>query len=114
MDSAGSLPRLTADHFASFERDGFLHLPCQDHGLVPDPGALMRWTDEIYQWPLEKGKWMPYNEVNPEGKQLVMRTENIVDYHPGAQSLLCGDGMLALLKQLTGKVSLLTLSISLP
>lgn len=107
MASSNSQPQLTADHLAIFERDGFLHLPAQEHGLVPDTAALRQWADEIYQWPLERGKWMPYDEVNQEGKRLVMRTEKIVDYHSGAQSLLCGDGVRSMLQQLTGKVSFL-------
>lgn len=110
MASSSSLPQLTADHLANFERDGFLHLRAQEHGLVPDTAALSRWADEIYQWPLEKGKWMPYDEVNPEGKRLVMRTEKIVDYHSGAQSLLCGPGVHSLFQQLTGKVSFFPLA----
>lgn len=113
MALRNQLPILTADHLASFERDGFLHLPAQDHGLVPDLDSLRQWVDEIYQWPLVKGKWMPYDEVNPEGKRLVMRTEKIVDYHPGVHSILCGDGVQTILQQLTGKVGSLPIFFSL-
>lgn len=57
---------------------------------------------------------MPYDEINPEGKCLVMRTEKIVDYHPEVKSNLSGDGVQAILQQLTGKVGLLPIFLSFP
>jgi len=96
-------PKLSAEQLASFQRDGYLVLRAGEHGLA-DPSDLARWADEVLSWPLEKGKWMPYDEVNTKGERQIMRTEKITDYHPELENLLCGDAAFSVLKQLTGKV----------
>lgn len=95
---------LTSKHIARYERDGFLHLSCDEHKLVSDPSALSQWASEIQSWPREKGKWMPYDEVNQEGTKQLMRTENIVAHFPPIANVLLGEGVLSILKQLSGKV----------
>lgn len=99
-------PNLSADQVAFFEREGYLVLRTEEHNLA-DPKDLIRWTDEVLQWPLETGKWMPYNEVNMQGERQIVRTEKIADYHAPLKELLCGDATFSLLKQLTGKDMLL-------
>lgn len=88
---------------SSFERDGFLHLPREHHDLIADVNELPKWADEIISWPREKGKWMPYDEVNTKGERQLMRTENIVAHCPPIKDILCGEGLHSLMKQLTGK-----------
>lgn len=94
---------LTDEHIGKFERDGFLHIPREEHGLVAEPSNLSEWASEILSWPREKGKWMPYDEVNQRGEKQLMRTENIVAYFPPVSDLLLGEGVLSILKQLSGK-----------
>ena len=48
---------------------------------------------------------MPYEEINSNGESQLLRTENFVPYHQDFDSFLCGEGMAALLKQLSGDVS---------
>lgn len=98
-------PTITDEQHSSFESDGFLHIPREKHNLISDTNVLQNWTEEILSWPRDKGKWMPYDEVNTKGNRQIMRTEKIVDYFPPVKALLCGDGVLSILKQLTGKVS---------
>ncbi|CAI6340805.1 unnamed protein product [Periconia digitata] len=98
---------LTEDHLSRFRRDGFLHLLREEHGLVADPSKLSDWASEIVSWPREKGKWMPYDEVNQRGEKQLMRTENIVAHFPPIADILVGEGVLSILKQLHGKEAFL-------
>ena len=102
------LATLTDKQRDSFKNDGFLHILHHEHGLIGDVDELQKWTEHILSWPREKGKWMPYDEVNTKGERQLMRTEKIVDYFQPVKDLLCGDGLLSILKQLAGKVGSLT------
>jgi 2-aminoethylphosphonate dioxygenase len=87
-----------------YRRDGYLLLRTADHNLV-NPQDLQRWTREVKEWPAEKGKWMPYHEVNTSGQRQLMRTEKFVDYHDGFEKLLCGQAIAKILKDISGDVS---------
>ena len=87
-----------------FHRDGYLLLRVEQHGLVK-PEDLQTWTEQVRAWPTEKGKWMPYHEVNTNGTRQLMRTENFVDHHPHLHGLLCGEAVAKILKALSGDVS---------
>ena len=100
-----SHPIITDEQCTSFESDGFLHIPHEQHNLIGDVNELQNWTEDILSWPRDKGKWMPYDELNTKGNRQIMRTEKVVDYFPPVKLLLCGDKLLSLLKELTGKVS---------
>jgi 2-aminoethylphosphonate dioxygenase len=88
-----------------FQRDGYLILRVEQHGLVK-PEDLQDWTEQVRKWPAEKGKWMPYHEVNTDGTRQLMRTENFVEYHQRFYDLLCGEAIAAILKALSGDVSI--------
>lgn len=94
---------LTAAQVESYHRDGFLLLRASEHHLV-DPTELAYWTEEVKSWPREKGKWMPYDEINIKGERQLMRTENFVDYHENFRKLVCGESLASILKSLTGDV----------
>jgi hypothetical protein len=96
----GPLPQEQIDFFKT---QGYLVLRNEQHQLV-SPVDLKAWTEDIRNWPLVKGKWMPYNEINADGGKQLMRTENYVEYHPQFHQLLCGDGIASILKQLSGEV----------
>jgi hypothetical protein len=96
-------PSLSVDQIAFFEREGYIFLKAEEYGLV-DLVELRKWADEVLHWPREKEKWMLYDEINNKGERQIMRTEKITDYHPQFRDLLCGDAVLALLRELTGKV----------
>ncbi|KAI1629766.1 hypothetical protein EDD37DRAFT_67117 [Exophiala viscosa] len=89
-----------------FHRDGYLLLGAEQHGLV-DPKDLQAWTKQVREWPTEKGKWMPYHEVNVNGTRQLLRTENFVDYHPDFHAVLCGDALAQILKAISGDEMLL-------
>ncbi|KIX03323.1 uncharacterized protein Z518_06875 [Rhinocladiella mackenziei CBS 650.93] len=96
----------TAAQVEQFHRDGYLLLRAEEHGLVA-PEKLRAWTQQVREWPLEKGKWMPYHEVNVNGTRQLLRTENFVDYHPDFHALLCGGALAEILKSISGDDMLL-------
>ncbi|KAF7167781.1 hypothetical protein CNMCM6106_003224 [Aspergillus hiratsukae] len=91
---------------ASYHENGYLLLRYSEHGLV-DPAALQRWTQEVKSWPREKGKWMPYDEINIHGERQLMRTEKFVDYHADLKELVCGKALAEILRALAGEEMLL-------
>lgn len=91
---------LTDEQIAHFDQEGFLVLRSHEHGLI-EPDVLQRWTAEVRDLPREHGKWMPYDEITANGERQLMRTENFVDYHEGFTSLLHGEGLTGILKQVT-------------
>lgn len=89
-----------------FDEQGYIVLRVDEHKTV-DPKTLQSWTEEVSNLPLEKGKWMPYNEVSSTGERQLMRTENFAPYHAGFNSLLFGDQLRSILAQVTGEEMLL-------
>ena len=94
---------ITQAQVDAYRTQGFLVLRAAEHQLV-DPVDLQEWTEQVKNWPREKGKWMPYEEVNVHGDRQLMRTENFVDYHQSFRELLCGRGLAEILKPLSGDV----------
>ncbi|KAJ5646486.1 hypothetical protein N7490_002858 [Penicillium lividum] len=97
---------LTADQVAFYHKNGYLLLRLNEHQLV-DPTALKQWTEEIKAWPREKGKWMPYDEINMNGERQLMRTERFIDFHPQYKELVCGEKLGEILKAVSGDEMLL-------
>lgn len=95
--------QLSPQQVEHYKTEGYLVLRASEHDLV-DPASIQSWSDEVRNWPLAKGKWMPYNEINESGQRQLMRTENFVDYHEHFKALLCGDDLLGILKQVSGEV----------
>jgi hypothetical protein len=78
---------VTPEQVAQYHKDGFLLIRAAEHGLV-DPKDIQAWAKQVYSWPKEKGKWMPYDEINVNGERQLMRTEKFVDYHLELDGLL--------------------------
>jgi len=97
---------LTQDQVDYYHTQGYLILRVSEHKLI-NPSDLQTWTNDVAQWPRERGKWMPYDEINSNGQRQLMRTEKFADYHPEFQQLLCGPGLGHILKQLSGDDMLL-------
>ena len=95
--------QLSSEQIASYHAQGFLFVGANEHRFL-NVAQLQAWTNEVRTWPQEKGKWMPYDEVDAQGNSQLMRTECFVDYHEGLQKLLCGDDLLSIMAQLAGNV----------
>ena len=100
---------LTSEQITSYHEKGYLLLRADEHGLI-EPVELKRWAEEVKSWPREKGKWMPYDEININGERQLMRTEKFIDYHPQFKAFVCGEQLAAILKSLSGDVSNLIVS----
>ncbi|PWI76912.1 hypothetical protein PCL_04106 [Purpureocillium lilacinum] len=100
-------PLLSPQQLDFYEANGYLILRASEHKLVQRTSDLKKWAEQVRSWPLEKGKWMPYFEVTASGEKQPMRTEKFVDYHEDWRSLICGDGLASILKQIAGEDTLL-------
>jgi hypothetical protein len=89
---------LAPEQIVSYHENGYLLLRADEHKLV-DPAELKRWTQEVQAWPRVKGKWMPYDEININGER------QLIDYHPGFKSVVCGEQLAEILKAVSGDVS---------
>ena len=101
--------QLSQQQLDQFNNDGYLLLRSSEHKLV-DPAKLQEWATEVQEWPQEKGKWMPYEEVTSTGEKQIMRTEKFVDYHDNFKELLCGPRLRSILAQISGDVCDMDLS----
>jgi len=70
---------LSDQTIAQFKKDGYV--VCKDFLSPKDKKDIIAWTDEVQSWPETKGKWMEYFE-HSQGKRMLCRTENFLDYHP--------------------------------
>ena len=95
--------QLSPEQLSLYRSQGFLLVRLNEHNLV-NPADLQGWVGEVRSWPQEKGKWMPYNEINARGESQLMRTECFVDYHKMLKQLLCGESLLSVTSQLSGRV----------
>ncbi|OAG35696.1 hypothetical protein AYO21_10090 [Fonsecaea monophora] len=97
---------LSEEQVRSFRRNGYLVL-----GNVlseVETEELQRWAQEVHDWTTDANSpWMPYEEINARGERVLCRTENYADSHAGLNSLLRGQKLLDLLKQLSGEEMLL-------
>ena len=92
---------LSAEDKASFREDGYLILRNLLSQLETE--TLQRWAAEVQAWPVDQDSpWMPYEEINVDGKAVLSRTENFVTSHPGLNDLLRGDRLLHVLRDLSG------------
>lgn len=96
---------LSPEQLDFYSSQGYLLVLASEHNLI-NSVDLHTWANEVRNWPRESGKWMPYDEVNSSGEKQLMRTECFVDYHPKLKQLICGEGLLSILGQLSGNARL--------
>lgn len=70
---------------AQYREDGYVL--CKDLLSNEERKNIVKWTDEIQGWPEAKGKWMEYFEMS-NGKRILCRTENFLDYHQPLKQLI--------------------------
>ncbi|KAJ5478706.1 hypothetical protein N7530_004215 [Penicillium desertorum] len=97
---------LSAEQLESFQERGYLLI----RGFfTPKESELLReWAQEVHDLPCTPDvSWMPYEEVNSEGKHVLCRTENFANSHVGFDSFLRGQRATSALQQLAGEEMLL-------
>ncbi|EED19020.1 conserved hypothetical protein [Talaromyces stipitatus ATCC 10500] len=93
---------LTASQLQSFQELGYLLIK----GFLSESESLrlQRWAQEIYDLPrTEDVPWMPYEEVNADGRRVLCRTENFANTHTGFNAFLRGTRTTSVLEQLAGE-----------
>ncbi|KAH8805297.1 hypothetical protein F5884DRAFT_679305, partial [Xylogone sp. PMI_703] len=69
---------------------------------------LQQWTQEVHDLPrTADAPYMPYEEVNAQGKSVLCRTENFLQSHPGFDAFLRGQRVLSVLERLAGEEMIL-------
>ena len=67
-------PTLTPEQHASFAEDGYLIL--RDILSPEETKALQQWAQQVHDYPINDSvPYMPYVEVNDQGKRVLCRTE---------------------------------------
>ena len=97
---------LTAEQLESFQENGYLLI----HGFFnpKESKLLQQWAQEVYDLPRTPGvPWMPYDEVNRQSQQVLYRTENFANSHPGFDSFFRGQRAMSVLQQLAKEEMLL-------
>jgi len=89
-----------------FDKNGYLIL--RDVLNESQVTELQRWAQQVHDLPRTlETPWMPYEEINADGKRVLCRTENYANYHSNFNSLLRGSKMLTILEALAGEKMLL-------
>jgi hypothetical protein len=97
---------ISAEQRRLFDKKGYLILrDVLDGSQVIE---LQRWAQQVHDLPrTSETPWMPYEEINADGKRVLCRTENYANYHSNFNSLLRGSKMLGILAALAGEEMLL-------
>jgi len=99
MPSTSSQSTLAEDQYAFFTKNGYLIL--RDILSQSEVTSLQNWAQEVHDLPrTREAPWMPYEEVNAQGKRVLCRTENFANSHAGFDLLLRGDRIVSILDQL--------------
>ncbi|KAB8232722.1 hypothetical protein ETB97_010462 [Aspergillus alliaceus] len=97
---------LTEDQIRSYNEKGYLVI--SEFFSAPETKLLQQWTQEVHDLPrTPDASYMPYEEVNAQGKRVLCRTENYANSHAGFNSFLRGQRMLSVLEQLATEEMLL-------
>jgi hypothetical protein len=104
MDTSDS--SLSSEQLQSFRDRGYLLV--RGFFTAKESELLRQWAQEVHDLPCTPDVlWMPYQEVNSEGKRVLCRTENFANSHAGFDSFLRGHRATNLLRQLAGEEMLL-------
>lgn len=97
---------LSAEQLQSFQECGYLLV--RSFFTSEESELLREWAQEVHDLPCTPDvPWMPYQEVNSEGKRVLCRTENFANSHAGFDSFLRGQRATSVLEQLAGEEMLL-------
>ncbi|KAJ5351021.1 hypothetical protein N7541_008748 [Penicillium brevicompactum] len=93
---------LSDDQLQSFQDNGYLLV--RGFFTSDESQLLQKWASEVHDLPCTPdAPWMPYQEVNSEGKHVLCRTENFANSHAGFNGFLRGKRATRLLNQLAGE-----------
>ncbi|KAK0820841.1 hypothetical protein LTR75_001427 [Friedmanniomyces endolithicus] len=97
---------LTKAERTSFDDDGYLII--RDLLDSQETANLQQWAQEIHDAPVDAASTlMPYEEIDARGRHILCRTENFANSHAELNSLLRGEKLLSVLRDLSGEDMLL-------
>lgn len=97
---------LSSSQISRYHEDGYLTI--SSLFSTSQVLQLKTWAQEIHDLPRTQDcSYIPYDEINATGKQVLCRTENFCSSHPEFNSLLRGKMFLDILRQLVGRDMLL-------
>lgn len=97
---------LSNEQLQSFQDNGYLLV--RGFFTANESELLQKWASEVHDLPCTPDvPWMPYQEVNSEGKRVLCRTENFANSHAGFNGFLRGKRATSLLNQLAGEEMIL-------
>ncbi|KAK0274165.1 hypothetical protein LTR35_007054 [Friedmanniomyces endolithicus] len=97
---------LTKAERTSFDDDGYLII--RDLLDSQETAKLQQWAQEIHDAPVDAASTlMPYEEIDARGRHILCRTENFANSHAELNSLLRGEELLSVLRDLSGEDMLL-------
>ncbi|KAL5358249.1 hypothetical protein BJX96DRAFT_173270 [Aspergillus floccosus] len=97
---------LTENQISSYDEKGYLLI--RGFFSPAETASLQQWTQEVHDLPrTPDAAYMPYEEVNAQGKRVLCRTENYANSHAGLNSFLRGQRVLSVLEQLAREEMLL-------
>ncbi|TKA76877.1 hypothetical protein B0A55_03209 [Friedmanniomyces simplex] len=97
---------LSAAEKTSFDEDGYLII--RDLLDAGEALGLQGWAQEIHDAPVDAASpLMPYEEIDAYGRHILCRTENFAGSHAKLNSLLRGEKLTGLLRELSGEDMLL-------
>ncbi|KAK1061774.1 hypothetical protein LTR74_010791 [Friedmanniomyces endolithicus] len=90
----------------SFDEEGYLIIRDLLHSR--ETSELQQWAQEIHDAPVNANSTlMPYEETDAHGRHILCRTENFANSHAELNSLLRGEKLLSVLRDLSGEDMLL-------
>ena len=97
---------LTEAEKMSFDEEGYLII--RDLLDSQETANLQQWAQEIHDAPVDAASTlMPYEEIDARGRHILCRTENFANSHAELNSLLRGEKLLSVLRDLSGEDMLL-------
>ena len=89
---------LSQDQLTFFQEKGYLIL--RDIMSRDEVADLQKWSQEVHDLPRARdATYMPYEEVQKDGKRVLCRTENFANVHKGFDGLLRGQYLINILSQ---------------
>ena len=95
---------LTTEQLESWKKNGFLLI--KQFYTSEEQRIILQKTNEMENWDEIPGKWMKYYEKEVDEKNLT-RKENYLDYDLALNSLLNGQKVKNILKELMGEEAVL-------